>query len=114
MKRPCLDCGIPTDGTRCVVHRRTTARGLGADHQRLRLEVLLDAGATERGIGGRCAMCGRAGTVDDPLTADHVIARVDGGQNVIENYRAVCRSFNSSRGASGTGGSCSTHRLPEP
>jgi hypothetical protein len=26
MKRPCLDCGMPTDGSRCSLHRKLTMR----------------------------------------------------------------------------------------
>jgi 5-methylcytosine-specific restriction endonuclease McrA len=51
-----------------------------------------------------CWICGGHGTADDPLTADHVVARADGGRNVRSNYRAAHASCNSSRGARVVGG----------
>jgi 5-methylcytosine-specific restriction endonuclease McrA len=38
------------------------------------------------------------------LTADHVVARADGGRNVRSNYRAAHASCNSRRGARVVGG----------
>jgi hypothetical protein len=51
-----------------------------------------------------CWICGGHGTEADPLTADHVIARADGGWNVRSNYRAAHASCNSRRGARVVGG----------
>jgi hypothetical protein len=48
------------------------------------------AGATRR----RRWRSGRPGTLDDPLTADHVIRRADGRPNVRWNYRAVHQMCN--------------------
>jgi hypothetical protein len=36
-----------------------------------------------------CWICGKPGTPDDPLTADHVWARADGGTHEGANYRAA-------------------------
>jgi 5-methylcytosine-specific restriction endonuclease McrA len=101
----CPDCGHPHDRRgRCAAcaraHERargsSTQRGLGADHRRIREQVL----AEER----LCWICGGHGTEDDPLTADHVLARVAGGRNVRANYRAAHASCNSRRGARVVGG----------
>ena len=105
MKRPCIECGKPTPDTRCLdcardrERRRGTRqqRGLGRDHEVLRAQALVDAGADERGIGGTCWLCGGTGTLDDPLTGDHVVPRSRGGTNIRENYRAAHRSCNSAR-----------------
>lgn len=45
-----------------------------------------------------CWMCGRPGTPDDPLTADHVIPRSRGGSHDRRNLRAGHLSCNSARG----------------
>ncbi|GAB2846168.1 hypothetical protein GCM10022221_51820 [Actinocorallia aurea] len=41
-----------------------------------------------------CAVCGLPGTVNDPLTAGHIVARTDGGTNDPSNLRAEHASFN--------------------
>lgn len=46
-----------------------------------------------------CWICHRPGTADDPLTADHVIARADDGPDHRSNYRAAHLSCNLRRGA---------------
>jgi 5-methylcytosine-specific restriction endonuclease McrA len=54
-----------------------------------------------------CPECGEAPTEENPLTADHIVAQIDGGQDVPENLRPRCRSCNSRRGAergNGVGG----------
>jgi len=68
----------------------TTERGLGPDHRRIREQVL----AAE----STCWRCGKPGTADNPLTADHLIPRSRGGQNVRANYRAAHASCNQSAG----------------
>jgi 5-methylcytosine-specific restriction endonuclease McrA len=73
----------------------STQRGLGADHRRVREQVLAEETT--------CWLCGRPGTADDPLVADHVLARADGGRNERANYRAAHASCNSRRGRGGTG-----------
>ena len=102
----CPGCGHPHDQRgRCAVCRRkrerargsSDQRGLGAEHRRMREQVLREETA--------CWICGGHGTADDPLTADHVVARADGGRNVRSNYRAAHLSCNSRRGARVVGGS---------
>jgi len=102
----CPGCGHPHDRRgHCAVCRRkrervrgsSDQRGLGAEHRRIREQVLREETA--------CWICGGRGTTDDPLTADHVVARAGGGRNVRSNYRAAHASCNSSRGAKVVGGS---------
>ena len=68
----------------------STQRGLGADHRRVRAQVLREETT--------CWICGRPGSPGDPLTADHIDARADGGTNTRENMRAAHASCNSRRG----------------
>jgi hypothetical protein len=100
----CSNCGQlgPRRGycSRCKRERErrrgsSTARGLGADHRRIAAQVLAEEQA--------CWICGGRGTTDDPLTADHVLARASGGRNVRANYRAAHASCNSKRGVGGGG-----------
>jgi 5-methylcytosine-specific restriction endonuclease McrA len=115
----CPGCGYPHDRRgHCAVCRRkrervrgsSDQRGLGAEHRRIRQQVL----AEEKS----CWICGGHGTADDPLTADHVVARADGGRNVRANYRAAHASCNSRRGGGGRGGRLGTvvddRATPEP
>lgn len=100
-KRFCIGCDQLTDSntTRCptcqakATKRRqrrpnTTARGLGAAHRAAAKAVLAQAQV--------CHWCGKPPTADNPLTADHVVARVHGGGD--GPLVAAHRSCNSQRG----------------
>ncbi len=73
MKRPCLDCGVLTTGSRCPQHRAqqerqrgtTTQRGYGSQHQteRQRLEATLPQ---------PCGYCGVLIIAGDRWDAAHV------------------------------------------
>jgi 5-methylcytosine-specific restriction protein A len=88
-------CGALVQRTPCPTCRRskerkrgtTTQRGLGADHQRLRAIAI-----------ARHPYCSECGATED-LTADHIIPRSKGGQNVLSNYRVLCGHHNYSKGA---------------
>ncbi|MEV4096954.1 HNH endonuclease [Streptosporangium saharense] len=41
-----------------------------------------------------CAICGLPPTEDNPLTAGHIVARVDGGTNDLSNYQPEHRACN--------------------
>ncbi len=100
--RPCLDCGAPSQGSRCEAHRvahdnqryarrgTTTERGLGATHQGQRRHLL----TTDR--TGICPRCGQPYTANNPATAEHSTPRSRGG--VIADG-LLCRRCNSSAGA---------------
>jgi HNH endonuclease len=102
-KRPCLDCGEPTQGSRCArcravqdrardaVRGNTTQRGLGAEHQRQVAELKREAGPLSY-----CPRCGRAITKANPITGQHVVPRAHGGTKATE---LECKICNSSAGA---------------
>jgi hypothetical protein len=59
----------------------------------------VDSATTTSSYGARCYarkfvcwVCGKPARADDPLTADHLVARADGGRNVRANYRVAHRS----------------------
>lgn len=93
-KRPCLDCGTLATSARCPPCTRSKdrargtrqQRGLNAEYDRNRAIIL--AAATT------CAVCGQPGTADDPLTAGHIDARIDGGGNALANLRPEHASYN--------------------
>jgi 5-methylcytosine-specific restriction protein A len=83
----CPACQAQRDAARGT----TTQRGLGHDHQLLRRQVL-----SEEFV---CWICGKPAQRGDPLTADHLVSRARGGDNMRSNYRAAHLSCNSRRGA---------------
>ena len=109
MKRPCMQCGTPTRGTRCpscaatkaenihagVAARKasSTARGYDAAWRALRAAVL------DRD-GWQCWMCGCALNKSN-ATVDHLTPLVvDRSQRLNpQNLRACCRGCNGRKGA---------------
>jgi 5-methylcytosine-specific restriction endonuclease McrA len=85
--RACVICGRRCSGARCPRHAITPR---GAEHRRARRQVL-----SEEQI---CWLCGEPGRPDDPLSADHVIARAAGGADHRSNFRAAHLSCNKRRG----------------
>ena len=95
LTRPCLGCGTLTTRSYCPTCGKTTRRGLGADHRHraalIRHETI-------------CHICGKPGSwtdPDDPLTADHVIPRAEGGRR--SELRPAHRTCNSRLGQSAAG-----------
>ena len=94
--RVCPGCGRLKQQTgRCAACKRaderkrpkTAARGYGSRHQRLaRLAIT------------RSPVCEACGS-EHELTADHVIPVAHGGCTTLGNYRVLCRTCNSRRGA---------------
>ena len=76
MKRPCLRCGVLTDGSYCPEHRLWRPRG----HANIRLRARVFAA-----YGRRCVECGRS---DVPLEVHHVNA--DPNDNRIRNTIPLC------------------------
>jgi hypothetical protein len=76
--------------------RRPGSYGAAYQHNR---EILLKRAGCRpgTGLGGACAICGKPGTPDDPLQADHIIAVADGGGDEIANLRAIHRSEHAHR-----------------
>lgn len=97
-KKPCPvpGCRALTEGGRCAPHRQAyerqrgsaTARGLGAEYQRKRLEAI----ERDEGI---CYLCGLPGAD----SADHVTPRVRGGDSSDDNLRATHLQCNLRKGA---------------
>ena len=83
MKKPCLDCGRPTDGSRCQEHQRNFERGktrarylehkfkYGGEYRR--------RAAAVRATATRCHICGQGFRADDPWQADHIVQGQEGG-----------------------------------
>lgn len=97
LRRPCLDCGEPTDATRCEQCRprdpqlkSTRERGYGTTWRKLSERA--------RRLQPWCTDCG---TVND-LTADHspeAWQRYEAGKTIrLDDIEVVCRPCNSRRG----------------
>jgi len=80
-------CGKITTAGRCPTHPTRKARV----NTKLRTHVAASAAT--------CWICGRPPTSSDPLTADHQLPQLYGGQDTRANLRAAHRSCNSKRGA---------------
>lgn len=94
--RVCAKPGCPrvTASTYCGSHTTlvtTTQRGLGADHQRRRAQLLPAA------IGTACPLCEKTMTADQALDLDHSTARAIDATSVGD--RIVHASCNRSAGA---------------
>lgn len=89
--KACTVCGRPSPGTRCSLHPKPARPYRTAEYQMNRALTLVE----ER----TCWICGKAGSVEDPLTADHLIEVVNGGDSTRTNLRAAHRSCNGRRGA---------------
>lgn len=92
----CPGCGVlHSERGRCARCRReanwargsSTARGYDKQHRKLRRLAIAQH--------PYCADCGAT----QDLTADHIVPRSRGGQNVLSNYAVRCRRCNSRRGA---------------
>jgi 5-methylcytosine-specific restriction endonuclease McrA len=87
----CPSCARAYERERRRQRGSTTERGLGATHQRLRKQVLVE----ER----FCWICGEPTRAGDPLEVDHVVPRSRGGKTERPNLRAAHASCNRRRGA---------------
>lgn len=95
MNRPCLDCGEPTNRSRCddcaVEHARAKNRARGSATQRGYDAKWQRISERARRMSPFCAKCGAT----DDLTADHIVPRSAGGLNVLANVQVLCRRCNS-------------------
>lgn len=102
-KMSCLDCGIPTQRSRCdqcqtirdasTQAQRPTAHARGYDYawKVVRLRVL------ERD-GWRCSACSKKLEGAD-ATVDHRVPLASGGARLdMDNLQAMCRKHNSAKG----------------
>ena len=100
LARPCLDCGVLIrSGSRCKRHQKaheeqrrpSSAERCGPGWAAVAKQVLWrDRYECQLRLPG----CTRVAT-----TADHVIARSQGGTNDLENLQAACARCNSAKGA---------------
>jgi 5-methylcytosine-specific restriction protein A len=96
VKRPCLVCGVPSDGSRCLAHqvsgwsawRPAGDNGYGSAWERIRRVVL-----EEQPI---CAVCG----IRPSEEVDHIIAKSLGGSDDRGNLRGICTLDHRQRSAS--------------
>lgn len=101
MLKPCLVCGMPSPGGHCARHPRLIARR----NPQLRARVAASAVV--------CPECGQAPTPTNPMTAEHGIAQVHGGQDDPGNLSPLCRRCNSRGGAAYVnGGTAWVRRKP--
>ena len=89
-------------GTKCPECQAVPRRGWA--HERASRQVRLEEWV--------CWICGEPAKPGDPLTADHIVPRAKGGEDVRENMHAAHRSCNSRRGAGEGAGYAS--RPPAP
>ena len=84
MKQPCLDCGTPSDRSRCNIcagmHNAKTSRARPASKGRpYNSAAYRHAAAFVRANAQTCHICGHGPRRDDPWQADHLIPVVGGG-----------------------------------
>lgn len=94
--RLCTECGEPTEGSRCAVHRprdERTGRGVGHANDDPVFRAI------SRRLRKSSPFCQRCGARDD-LTVDHIIPTSLAPELAREvlNMRVLCRSCNSRRG----------------
>jgi rubredoxin len=106
MRQPCLDCGRPSEGSRCPAHRQahSLARNQRAQARRSRGEGAprpYDAeyrkqAAVVRATTVLCWICGKGYDPADPWQADHVLPG-----NPLSELRGAHRSCNIGRANKG-------------
>jgi len=107
VKRPCLDCGVPTENSRCLScgsrfesvrnARETVLRSAGLRAHRHQYSGEYRRRAAEvRANASVCWLCGEGWRRDDPWQADHVIPG-----NSYSELRAAHRSCNVKRANQG-------------
>ena len=98
MKRPCLDCGALTTGSRCGPCGRAQDRRRGTTVERFGQGWARISRAVIERDGGVCHICGEEGAD----TADHLVPRSVGGDSTDMGLLAAAhRACNSRRGARG-------------
>jgi DNA primase len=92
VKRPCLDCGVLAEGSRCATHERARQRARNAqrpwyagDWRRIAKEAIA--------AHPYCARCRTRGTAANPLTVDHVEPR-----SLAAGVQVLCLSCNAKKG----------------
>ena len=90
--RPCLDCGLPSDATRCAEHEAERARR--RERGRTRTDEHRSRSRSWRALSAllreASPFCERCGSTDD-LTVDHVVPLSLGGEELHGPMRVLCR-----------------------
>jgi 5-methylcytosine-specific restriction endonuclease McrA len=95
VKRPCLDCGVLTTGSRCGPYSRVQDRRRGTTAERFGSGWARISRAVIERDQGVCHICGREGAD----TADHLVPRSAGGDSTDMGLLAAAhRACNSRRG----------------
>jgi 5-methylcytosine-specific restriction enzyme A len=97
--RPCIDCGVITArGSRCPTHTRAQKRQTRTTYSASERDRMRHAVRDHVARHGWLCMGykRKAHWAPGQLTADHVLAVVDGGEGWV--LRVLCRSCNSRRG----------------
>jgi 5-methylcytosine-specific restriction endonuclease McrA len=92
-RRPCLQCGTLTPGTRCPYCTRDRDRARGSRQQRGYDRAYEQARDTAIRGATHCATCGQPFTTDNPATGGHVVARRRGG-STSDGIKPECRRCN--------------------
>lgn len=93
--RPCLDCGIPTDGARCPAHARVKEQARKAPRLAADNDPTYRAyRAWVRRVRPPCHLCGLSGAD----SVDHIVALAAGGPNVLSNFQPAHRACNARKG----------------
>jgi 5-methylcytosine-specific restriction endonuclease McrA len=90
IRRACIQCGRPSNGSRCPEHAIPPRPRGRASQDKIRAFV---AAVT------RCAICGEGPRPDDPFVCDHRIPRAHGGSEDQSNWQGAHRSCNGRKGA---------------
>ena len=96
-KKPCLDCGVLSDGSRCEIHTRRVEqlrdiKRAGKKRALYNSDYRKQA-AIVRATAIACHLCGDGARLNDPWQADHL----DAG-NPASPLAAAHRSCNAKRG----------------
>lgn len=99
LPRSC-SCGkIVQPGQTCSCRERqrgsTTRRGYGSAWRIISAQVIAEE--------IMCRDCGHLGSRDNPLTCDHIIAKINGGTDDRGNLCCRCRRCNSAKGTQSVG-----------
>lgn len=90
--KPCMVCGIPTQGSRCPKH--TYRNGSTRAWRKLRSQILIRDGhrCTHTENGKRCINATN-------LHVDHIVPLAHGGTNTRDNLTTLCETHNLEKGA---------------
>lgn len=96
IKYPCVKCQVLTTKPYCPAHIPSWVtrkerpspeqRGYNSEYRKNRKILLAD--------NPPCNHCGRLGTKENPITADHIQSLATGGTNDLANLQPLCKQCN--------------------